>query len=247
MSLCILTAIFIAVTYLFGLLYTAISKANRRCLIAAVGWTGFCIFGAIGVPFHETAHLITAVIFNHSITDFSLFRPIKGKKDGKLGYVYHTYNKRSLYQCVGNFFIGTAPMIFGAGLLMFLLYGAVPEISADFKSIMLDFWKALGCLDSYAILTVFAAVFICPHIGMSGADFKNTGSGVLALLAVSIIVPYFIHDQTDISYAVMIAVYYDFIIRYVYLLAVGLIIGLISLGVGKILTMRIDAKSKTEG
>ena len=50
-----------------------------------------------------------------------LFRP---GRDGTLGYVEHAYNRRSLYQSVGNFFIGTGPIWFGSALVYLLSAGS---------------------------------------------------------------------------------------------------------------------------
>ncbi len=251
MSIFALTTVFILITYAFGILYAAVSNAYRRCLIAAAGWTGFCVLGAIGVPFHELSHLITALIFNHNVTDFALFRPLKGRKDGNLGYVNHSYDKNSLYQRAGNFFIGAAPMLFGAGLLTFLLYLAVPEsiiweniadLSASSAaniviSVLTAYIDALRCYNIFAWLVIIVSVFICPHLGMSGADVKNTLSGVIFLLAASVVLPYVIYGYFDVSYAYMNIVIFSFIIRYVYVLVIGLIISLISACVSKMLNI----------
>lgn len=251
MSIFALTAVFILITYAFGVLYAAVSNAYRRCLIAAVGWKGFCILGAIGVPFHEFSHLITALIFNHDVTDFALFRPIKGKKDGNLGYVNHSYNKNSLYQCAGNFFIGAAPMLFGAGFLTFLLYLAVPEsiiwekiaglrasnATSAAISVLTAYVDALRCYNIFAWLMIIISVFICPHLGMSGADVKNTLSGVIFLLAASIVLPCAIYRYSGVSYDVMNIVIFSFIVRYTYVLIIGLVISLISAFVSKMLNI----------
>lgn len=246
MTILILTSIFILVTYLFGFLYAAVSRANKRSLIAALGWTGFSFLGFIGVPFHELSHLITALIFNHNVTEFELYRPIKGKIDGQLGYVHHTYNKHSLYQSAGNFFIGAAPMIFGAGLLTLFLTKTVPgQITVKFsfspesflyyfKSMSLEFLQSLISGNIFAVLTIVTAFLICPHLGMSGADFKNVTIGVVFLLAASVTVPHIICGNTGISYDVISCFLLYLLAHYIYALIVGFIISVIVLFLVKV-------------
>ncbi len=72
----------------------------------------------IGVPVHELGHALFAIIFHHKITDIKLFD--SSAPNGALGYVNHTYNKKSLYQNVGNFFIGIGPVIIGS-LVLYIL------------------------------------------------------------------------------------------------------------------------------
>lgn len=247
MTVLLITIAFVLVTYLFGFIYAAVSGANKRSLIAVLGWTGFSVLGFIGVPFHELSHLVAALAFNHDITGFELFRPIKGKADGQLGYVNHSYNKGSLYQSAGNFFIGAAPMIFGAGLLTLLLTKTVilqinvslsfsPEACFNyFKIIGLQFLQSLISGDIFAVLTVLTAFLICPHLGMSGADFKNTTTGVIFLLAASVTVPHIISGNTGISYDIISGVLLYALINYVYALIVGLVISIIVLLLVKLL------------
>lgn len=234
-----LAIVFIAITYLFGILYAAVSRANKQAMITAYGWTGFCILGCVGVPFHELSHLVTALLFNHDVTEFALFRPIKGREDGQLGYVHHRYNRNSLYQTTGNFFIGAAPMISGAGLLTLLYRCAVPETQTVtfafsyqflcdvFTSSAKGFISSLCSGNIFAILSIVAAFLICPHIGMSGADFKNTIAGTLFLLSASIVVPYVINANAGISYTAMYSALFSIMVAYVYALIVGFVISLV--------------------
>ena len=247
MTILLLTVGFVVITYCFGLLYAVISRAIKKAVIAAAGWTGFCVIGIIGVPFHELSHLITALIFNHDVTDFALFRPIQGRDDGQLGYVNHSYNKRSLYQSLGNFFIGTAPMLFGAGLLTFLLYIAIPDrfdintpLSADYiGTLALALWGKLKNGDVVCIVMLIVAMLICPHLGISGADLKNSLSGVIFLLAASIIVPYELNAHLGISYSLMNIAIYDFLARYACCLFIGSMISIIVLIINKLLGTKV--------
>ena len=70
----------------------------------------------IGVPIHELSHAFFAVLFRHKIDKMCLFQR---ESSGRLGYVQHCWNTRSLYQVVGLFFIAIAPL-FGAGLVIVL-------------------------------------------------------------------------------------------------------------------------------
>ena len=68
-------------------------------------------FCAPGIIVHELGHAFFCVVFGHRIMRMNLFRP--GSHDGTLGYVEHAFDPGSLYQRVGNFFIGTGPIWFG--------------------------------------------------------------------------------------------------------------------------------------
>lgn len=227
-------AALILVTYVFGALYAINCNVIRRCMIAVFDWNIFSLFGLIGVPFHELSHLLTALIFNHDITAFALYRPFAGKRDGRLGYVRHTYNKRSLYQRVGNFFIGAAPMVFGAVLLTILFQLAVPgteyvnisDIGSFFDSLAnlaKDYGQSLLQWDVYSVMLIIAMFLICPHICMSRADFKNTVSGVLTLLLLGYVLPIILHMYFGISVSFMESIVLYFFMIYFYVLLMGFI------------------------
>lgn len=251
MSILILTAVFIAVTYFYGLLYAIIGNANRRCLISAFKWTGFSIIAAVGVIFHELTHFITALLFRHNVTEIALYRPIKGRYDGCLGYVHHEYNQASLYQKIGNFFIGCSPMITGAALMSFLLKQALPEhsfvisdvtINGIFTyicSIAIDFRNCLCERNIFAVLLTITAVAICPHISMSFADFKNSIYGIMALFIASVTLPCIIINNFGVTYAFLSAILFDFFVVYVYALSMGLLVSIVVLIVNKIIDIII--------
>jgi len=75
-------------------------------------------FGWLGCSVHEMSHAFFAIIFGHKISEIELFKP---NSDGEsLGHVSHSYNKKSIYQKIGNFFIGISPLLFG-GIVLFLI------------------------------------------------------------------------------------------------------------------------------
>ena len=52
----------------------------------------------------------------------ALFRPVAGRADGILGYVRYAYDPGSLWQRLGSFFVGIAPMVLGVAAILPLSY-----------------------------------------------------------------------------------------------------------------------------
>ena len=237
----LIVLLFICVTYGFGALYFIVCDKNRKFILKTGGWKWFCLNSAIGVPFHEISHLIFAVIFRHRITGVALFRPFKGRQDGNLGYVRHSYNRSSLWQTLGNFFIGVAPMLFGSAVLLVILLTCYPEcfnIQTSFES-EIDNWTNAGQSfdrlllmfepDSFfrlpMLLLIVFAVFVCPHLGMSKADFKGVLTGTMSLLGAGWIIPFYLTSWKNwLTYDQIISGLTVFMIYYFYALLIGFVI-----------------------
>ena len=69
------------------------------------------VFGWLGTIVHEAGHAGMCIAFRHRITEIEFFNP--DPVSGTLGYVNHSYNRDSIYQTIGNFFIGIGPIILG--------------------------------------------------------------------------------------------------------------------------------------
>ncbi len=106
-------------------------------------------FAWLGTIVHELGHAVTAIAFGHKIVDMELFTP--NSPNGTLGHVNHSFNKKSIYQRIGNFFIGIGP-IFSGSLVLYLaswlLFGFSfsllnePEISSDHTLSFHSFWTS---------------------------------------------------------------------------------------------------------
>ncbi|QDR73575.1 hypothetical protein FOD75_10780 (plasmid) [Limosilactobacillus reuteri] len=101
---------------------TYINRASKGRLAIRLGAASQVYIGGLGVIIHELSHLLMAVLFGHHIQDAKLLvMPWNiDRNGGALGYVYHNWNDRSLYQSLGNAFIGTAP-IYGCTAALLLL------------------------------------------------------------------------------------------------------------------------------
>jgi len=231
------TTEYIAITYIFGLLYKLVGWKSSAYIQRNLGWTGYCVLGSVGVTFHELSHLITAVIFRHKINEVRLFRPLQGRVDGTLGYVNHSWNPKSMYQKIGNFFIGTAPMFFGAGLLFIVLRVAYPssftdvaemgEIPSSLAFAFGDMFTLSNLLTIWTPIVFLIVIFICPHMHMSWADVKGATSGAVALILAafvfslaSAIIPSDVMEQIQ-------GAMNTFVAYYIYALVLGLIVSLI--------------------
>lgn len=113
---------------LFALCMHGLSRLVRSRSALLLGHAPFSWLTFPGTVAHELGHAVFCILFGHRIIDLAFFRP---GNDGVLGYVKHSWDRKSIYQVVGNFFIGTGPIWFGTlviGICAFYLPG--PEVFA---------------------------------------------------------------------------------------------------------------------
>ena len=164
---------------------------------------------AVGTISHELGHALFAKLFRHRIQEMKLFAP---KPDGTLGYVVHAWEKRSLYQNVGNFFIGTGPLWFGAVVLwllallllhkdVFAMVDAAPLAAAD-PTTWQGFWDSIVSLFATAwlflkssiqmadfsswttYLYLYLVLAIGSHVSLSPPDIQGAARGLAFLAAI---------------------------------------------------------------
>jgi hypothetical protein len=130
-------------------------------------------------------------------------------RNGYLGYVQHAYNPESLYQRIGKFFIGIAPVMIGIAALIGLMYGLVPQsyevfirsvemnVQTEqldvtfFKSTFLSIGMLLKSLFTWSNVMspafwffLFLSICISTHIALSSEDMKGAWSGLLTIFMV---------------------------------------------------------------
>ena len=184
---------------LFALLLHLVERRISRRLSHRFGWRSVLVTGWLGVPVHELSHLLLCVVFRHRVVSFSLLDP--DPQTGTLGYVRHAYRQRSPYQLAGSFFIGIAPLLGGALVLVaalrLLLPSALPALGAPPSpelGAQLTHTAALAGATLRGIFTVghlgslsfwaFLLVALCvgSHLSPSRPDLEGAWPGMLLLL-----------------------------------------------------------------
>jgi hypothetical protein len=199
---------------LLGLLLGILRTYSINNLSRSFGRTAVMVTGFIGVPVHELSHAVFAVLFGHKVTDIKLLQ--KPDENGVMGYVNHSYNKLSIYQQIGNFFIGTAPIFGGVISLIALMHFTIPQTYNQFTHMIIKnlYAEALnkstleGILSSYGglIITIFSlrnfenplfyiflfvSICISSHISLSFADIKGASRGLGAIFLILLILNIF--------------------------------------------------------
>jgi len=193
----------VATNYVTGFVQRqAVKGMGRRLYLYLFGW--------LGVSIHELGHAAFCVIFRHRIVEMELFSP--DSETGVLGYVRHKYNRRSVYQNIGNFFIGIGPLIFGTIIIYYVSYyllgldtlGAANEFNlragdlgtwTGIKEISQNAWESTtGVLEEISdwdnlsswrfYIFVYLVFCIGSSIRLSPADIKGAskGFGILVLI-----------------------------------------------------------------
>lgn len=198
-QLCLFVGMILVVGFVLGYL----QDLSRSYWSVAFGRTGFLLTAWIGTPIHELGHAIMCIVFGHRIVRIQWF-PTR-TENGQLGYVSHTYNPKSSYQKIGNFFIGVAPVFSGIAALVVLMYYFVPqsyqlfmkdvaaikidgpanEIGGHLFSSMLALWKSLFSGSNFShpsfLLFLFLAICISTHIALSHSDINGALNGVVTI------------------------------------------------------------------
>lgn len=196
---------------LVGLILGLFEKVSNDFMQRALGRKGILITAWLGTPIHELGHAIMCIIFNHKITKVKLLNT--KYENGVLGYVEHSYNPNSLYERIGNLFIGLGPIFSGTASLILGLYFLLPHSFNIFKrylvqginndkidknlvnSLMNAGGNLLKSIFTYSNLSnggfwIFIIIAICvsSHIALSKADIKGAEDGILVMFVVIFIV-----------------------------------------------------------
>ena len=191
---------FIGIIAGLGLVIWRLNKTFYKLLGGKVGRRVFLTTGVLGTPIHEFGHVFFCVLFRHKIKEVKWFRP--NSADGTLGYVLHVYNKNSIYQQIGNFFIGLGPLLFGSAAIVGLLYIFLPNASdvsfgggASVELYFETLWSVfLAIFDINNLSNIMWWIFvilagsISMHMDLSVADIRGSARGLWYIVAVLLVV-----------------------------------------------------------
>ncbi|AKB61746.1 hypothetical protein [Methanosarcina mazei] len=187
---------------LTGILLGILEHRANFYIQSIFGMKGIMLTSWIGTPIHESGHLLMCYVFKHRVSEFKLFtlRP----KEGVLGYVNHSWNSKSLYQNIGNFFIGMGPIFSGTAALILGMYFFLPDSFATFSNyltldsgqpdyqmlasilaLIAQLFESIFSVENLALPNFWIyfalAIGISSHIALSKEDLKGAGRGLVTI------------------------------------------------------------------
>lgn len=186
----------IVIPVILGASLSLISRWNKQLIVNHWGSNAQILLGGIGVIIHELSHSLAALLFGHRISSIRLLHipDPHDPTDNSLGSVDHQWNNNSLYQRIGNVFIGIAPIIGNTLALILITNWLMPGILTWFRlnhhSANFTWWKLL--------LWLFLAINI--SIGgfdLSSADLQNSASGLVTFVVLILIASLFANFVTS--------------------------------------------------
>lgn len=207
---CVETIYLTGMIILIGLFLGLLRNNSLKNFQRRFGGRALMVTGFIGVPVHELSHAIFALLFGHKINKIKLLQ--RPDKNGIMGYVQHSYNQRSVYQQVGNFFIGIAPIFGGVASIIALMRIVIPKAYNSFINILIrgsnitilskvtiggiinsyiELLKATFSLKNfenpYFYVFLFVAICISSHISLSSADIRGASRGLLVIFLILLV------------------------------------------------------------
>lgn len=183
---------------------TYINRSSKKMLVTTLGFSSQIYLGFLGIIVHEFSHFIVAIFFGHKIKQVKfIILPKQAHTDGNLGYVDHTWNNHSLWQSLGNLFIGTAPIWGCTTFLYATIQYMLPNLYVYFSNVqeailskqwsnIFNFPATCGSTLHDYIITIIAIYLICNvTIGgfdLSNADLMSSWPAFLALCTVILII-----------------------------------------------------------
>jgi hypothetical protein len=199
------TGTLILVGIVLGIIENRANFYTQRVL----GRKGVLATAWIGTPVHELGHLLMCYLFRHKVGKFKLV-DLKAV-DGVLGYVSHEWDGRSLYQNIGNFFIGMGPIFSGTAALILGMFIFLPDSSAALANYLslnpgtvdpyqftkiftltVELFKSIFTVENFTSarfwIYFILAMGISSHIALSKEDLKGAGRGLLTIFGFILII-----------------------------------------------------------
>lgn len=188
-----------------GLVLEVLKRITSRYMFWSLGYFGIYSTAWLGTPVHEAGHALMCLLFGHKLKEVKL---LKFNEEGALGHVSHSYNPKSLYHKIGNFFIGIAPILSGTAIILILIKILLPQelgVMGDFfkvafnKMIINPSFDILKDLLTNIFYTMFShenivsvkfwilmylLISISSHMALSPSDMKGALSGLISMYGI---------------------------------------------------------------
>ncbi|MBD7913045.1 MULTISPECIES: hypothetical protein [Clostridium] len=230
-----LTIGMVGVFVIFGFLIGWLNNRSRNYIYGAFGKPALYITSFIGTPVHEFGHFIMCILFMHRVVEVKWFIPSAVEKGGVLGYVRHSRHD-SLYQRVGDFFIGIGPLIVGSIIIVTLSRWLLPDTfnalfnmkEFDLTYIVKTIFSVKNISDYKFWIFMILAISISSHMSLSKPDIENSYFGAIVLLFINMaIATIFVSLKMDTNLIIKFIYTYNFI--FITLLSIGIVAILISI------------------
>jgi ABC-type multidrug transport system fused ATPase/permease subunit len=183
---------------LFVWIIHVFEKLMQQRLASRFGWNAVMFTGWLGTPIHELSHALMCVLFRHDIVELELFKP--DRRNGRLGYVTHTYTRGNRYQELGTFFIGIAPLLGGTAAFLILLMvffqdvgrEALFSVSADqplwsqisqsLQRLVFGLFEPRNLASWRLWLFLYLIICVGSHMAPSWSDYEGGMKGGLLIL-----------------------------------------------------------------
>jgi hypothetical protein len=185
------------------LLLSELSGYVRYLAITTIGlYTYHWLFGLLGTALHEFSHLLVSLLFRHKIKSFrivnlNLTERLRGSYEPELNY-------GSLYQVIGLFFVGIAPILVGISVIFLMLYALFPnEVYRTWRNISVNnvasgstigsalssgisflsiVFSPKNFLDWRLYAFLYIAFMVGSSIHLSSSDIKGSAYGCLPVI-----------------------------------------------------------------
>lgn len=200
-----------AIPFVYSTILYLLEKKSSQMMRRSVGWKGVLLTAWLGTPVHEIGHALFCIIFRHKIKELKLYDP--DPNTGTLGYVRHSFDSKNIYQQLGRFFIGVAPIVcgcivlgllfklfnlFDAGLFAELLpktkveaghniVEAVSTLSKEALSSVPMFFDLDRLRQPLYLIFLYLVLCVSSHMSPSRADLAGALPGFLLFISLIIL------------------------------------------------------------
>ncbi|WP_283679370.1 hypothetical protein [Lentilactobacillus sp. Marseille-Q4993] len=202
-NILLVLALLLLVPFIYTIILTLINRNTKRMVATRFGMNAQLWLGCIGIIIHETAHLLTALVFGHKIDGFRLIK-FPNNVDTSLGYVNHSWNNSNWYQKAGNFLIGLAPTFACSITIILLGHWLIPTVANPVTASILSGsplaieWSGLT-IGKLIIFILLTANICIGGFDLSSADYANSKIGLAPLIIALVVLTLLISLLSDFN------------------------------------------------